>query len=358
MEKILVYALSENFGGVEEYVLNLSRFKIKNNHEYGYILLGNHSPYEKEMHERQIKYYKVPKKKHLLKNIFVTYTLLKRLRKEYQVLYINTSSLGYIIPYLIAYSLGYKLVLHSHLDARSTSSKFKIIVHEINYKILRKKISQRLSCSTPAAKWMFNEDSNKSILIPNAINLDKFKFSPQERIYYKKKLGLENNKIIGNVGRLTYFKNQRFLLDLLSGINDKNVKLLLVGDGEDKDKLMNYANELGIESRVIFYGKTYTPEKIMNVMDCVVMPSIAEGFPVTLVEAQAAGLPCIVSDVITKEVDITNTISFLNLNISKEKWRQTILSKLTVNRYSNIQLLKTAGFDVKKFENKVYYYLK
>lgn len=358
MERILIYALSENVGGVEEYVLNLSRFKIKDNHEYGYIILGNHSPYEKEMCERHIKYYKIPPKKQLLKNIFVTYTLLKKLRKKYKVLYINTSSLGYIIPYLIAHSLGYKLVLHSHLDARSTSSKFKIIIHKMNYKILRKKISQRLSCSTPAAEWMFDKDANKSILIPNAINLDKFKFNPKERIYYKKKLGLENNKVIGNVGRLTYFKNQRFLLDVLSSINDKTVKLLLVGDGEDRERLMNYAKKLGIESRVIFYGKTHTPEKIMNVMDCIVMPSIAEGFPVTLVEAQAAGLPCVVSSIITKEVNITNTISFLSLNASKEKWNQAILSRLTGNRCNNFQLLKSAGFDVKEIENKVYCYLK
>lgn len=355
MERILVYALSENFGGVEEYTLNLSRYKSSNDHEYGYILLGDHSPYEKEMQDRKIKYYKIPKKRHLIKNMRTTYQLLKKLRKNYDVLYINTSSLGYILPYLIAYSMGYKLVLHSHLDARSTSSRFKIFIHKLNYRILRNKISQRFTCSTPAAEWMFDGDASQAIMIPNAIKLKKFKFNKKERDYYRNKLGLKNNKVIGNVGRLSYLKNQKFLIKILSRISDPHVKLLLVGDGEDKGMLKKYVKELGLDSRVIFYGKTNTPEKIMNAMDCIVMPSIAEGFPVTLVEAQAAGLPCIVSDVITKEIDITGTVSFISLNDSIRKWKKMIYANLDgLKRYENIEIMKSKGYDVKMLEKKVY----
>lgn len=359
MERILVYALSENMGGVEEYVLNLSRFKSSKSHKYGYILLGNHSPYEKEMQNKHISYYKIPKKNHILRNIIKTYRLFKSLRNKYDVLYINTSSLGYILPYLIAYFMGYKLVLHSHLDARPTSSKFKVIVHKLNYRILRNKISGRLTCSTPAAKWMFDGDASEAILIPNAINLDKFAFNFKDRMYYRKKLGLENDKVIGNVGRLTYLKNQRFLINILSQFDDPRVKLLLVGDGEDKSELEKYVHELNLESRVIFYGRTNTPEKIMNVMDCIVMPSIAEGFPVTLVEAQAAGLPCVVSNIITQEIDATNTIEFLSLSESITKWKQSISKKLNhTYRYNNINKLRSKNFDVIDLEKKVYRFLK
>lgn len=357
MEKILVYALSENIGGVEEYVLNLSRYKSDKTHEYGYILLGEHSPYEEEMQKRGLRYYKVPKKKHFFKNIAKIYSLLRKLRNEYSILYINTSSLGYILPYLIASSMGYKLVLHSHLDARSTSSKLKILVHEVNYRILKKRLGQRLACSIPAAKWMFDGDADKAILIPNAINLKKFKFNHDERKKYRKKLGLEGNKVIGNVGRLTYFKNQKFLLDILEKINDDKVKLLLIGDGEDKKELISYAKKLGISSRVIFYGNTHTPQKIMNVIDCIVMPSIAEGFPITIVEAQAAGLPCVVSDVITREVNITDTVSFLSLNDSLDDWIQEIIYKVNLQRVNNDQKLRDAGFDVTTLEKRVYGYL-
>lgn len=358
MEKILVYALSENFGGVEEYTLNLSRYNKNKDHKYGYIILGNHSPYEREMKDRKIEYFKIPKKRKLIQNIFCTYSLLKRLRTIYSVLYINTSALGYIIPYLIAYSLGYKLVLHSHLDARSTSSALKIMIHKFNYQILRTKISNRLTCSKNAAKWMFGQDAEKAILIPNAVNLQRFRFSPKERNYYREKLNIGDNKVIGNIGRLTYFKNQTFLLKLLKSMKNDNVKLLLVGDGEDKNKLLMYAEKLGVRSKVIFYGKTSAPEKLMNVMDCVVMPSIAEGFPVTLVEEQAAGLPCIVSTNVTKEVDISHTLTFLSLKDPVEKWRKLILSKMNLDRYNNEEALKRGGFDVHTLENKVYKYLR
>lgn len=358
MERILVYALSENFGGVEEYTLNLSRYNKNKNHRYGYIILGDHSPYEEEMKKRKIEYFKLPQKRELIKNIICTYSLLRRLRKRYSVLYINTSALGYIIPYLMAYSLGYKLVLHSHLDARNTSSTFKTIVHKLNYQILRTKISNRLACSTNAAEWMFGKDKEKAIFIPNAVNLKRFQFNPKERDFYRKKLDIGANKVIGNIGRLTYFKNQIFLLKLLRAMKDDNVKLLLIGDGEDKEKLETYADKLGVRSKVIFYGKTSTPEKLMNVMDCIVMPSITEGFPVTLVEEQAAGLPCIVSTNITKEVDISHTLSFLSLKDPVEKWRELVLAKIKLGRNNNEASLKKGGFDVLTLEDKVYKYLK
>ena len=90
-------------------------------------------------------------------------------------------------------------------------------------------------------------------------------------------------------------------------------------------------------------------------MDCIVMPSIAEGFPVTLVEAQAAGLPCIVSDVITKEIDITGTVSFISLNDSIRKWKKMIYANLDgLKRYENIEIMKSKGYDVKMLEKKVY----
>lgn len=358
MANILVYALSENFGGVEEYVLNLSRYKKGKDHQYGYILLGKHSPYEKELQQEGIKYYKIPTKLHLINNIIKTFFLLKELRKEYDVFYINTSSLGYILPYLIAYYLGYKLVLHSHSDASKTSSKVKILVHRINYHFLRKKIYKRLSCSKPAAVWMFGKDADKALIIPNAINLEKFKFNYNEREFYKKKLHLEQTKVIGNVGRLSDLKNQEFLLKLLAKFRSTNIKLLLVGDGESKEKLITHAKKLGIESKVIFYGRTQHPEKIMNVMDCIVMPSLVEGFPVSLVEAQAAGLPCIVSTNITREVDISHTLSFLSLKDPIEKWCELILAKIKLGRNNNEAALKKGGFDVFTLEDKVYKCLK
>lgn len=361
MGNVLISALSENIGGVEEYVLNLSRYQADRNHSYSYILIGDHSPYEKEIKERKISYFKVAKKTHLLKSITTWYKVLKEQRLTHDTLYINTSSLGYILPYLIAYKLGYRLILHSHLDASKTSSLLKKIVHRLNYRVLRKKISDRFACSTPAAKWMFGKDFDKTHIIPNAIDLERFRFDGNRRIELKHNLGYKSDDfVIGNVGRLTEYKNQKFLLEMIQKIEDKSVKLLLVGEGEDREQLMHYCKVHYLDDRVTFYGKTDKPEDIMNVMDCIAMPSIAEGFPVSLVEDQAAGLTCFVSDIITPEVNINNNIHFLPLN-EYEQWVDSIIGyrrqydpDRTNKSSDGIVSLRNAGFDVNTIESRVW----
>lgn len=361
MGNVLISALSENIGGVEEYVLNLSRYKENCDHNYSYILIGDHSPYEKEIQKRKISYFKVAKKTHILKSIYTWHKVLKEQKLTHDTLYINTSSLGYILPYLIAYRLGYRLILHSHLDASKTSSLLKKMMHRLNYRILRNKISDRFACSTPAAKWMFGKDFNKAHIIPNAIDLERFRFNGNRRAELRHSLGYNTDDfVIGNVGRLTEYKNQKYLLEIIQKIEDKSVKLLLVGEGEDRDQLEHYCIEHCLGDRVTFYGKTDKPEDIMNVMDCIAMPSIAEGFPVSLVEDQAAGLTCFVSDIITPEVNINNNICFLALN-EYEQWVDNIIRyrrqydpDRTNKSSDGIVRLRNAGFDVNTIEHRVW----
>ena len=137
MEKILVYALTDCIGGIEEYVLNLTRYKTSDNN-YGYIILGEKSPYEEEMNQIGADHWYIPKRSSLLHNFKKLNTLLKELRKEYSVFYVNTSNIGYIVPYLLAIKYKYRIVLHSHSDGRLTAGLIKRIVRYANYRIIRK----------------------------------------------------------------------------------------------------------------------------------------------------------------------------------------------------------------------------
>lgn len=355
MENILVYALTENIGGIEEYVLNLTRYKTTDN-KYGYVILGEKTPYDEEINQIGAQYWFVPKRSHMFQNIKKLNTLFRDLRKDYHVLYVNTSNIGYIIPYYFAIKYKYKIVLHSHLDGSKTAGPIKKIIHKINYQIIRKHIDARFACSTPAGQWMFGKNGDSFTIIPNAIQIERFKMDYALRKQFRKHIqASEDTIVIGCVGRLTAFKNQSFLLSVMECMKSKNnsFKLILVGDGEDRSMLENQVKKAGLKEHVVFWGKTPKPEEIMNAMDCIVMPSIAEGFPITLVEAQAKGLPCLISNIITSEVDICGNVKSLSLEESKEKWCDAILEIASTGIKDNSDVLRKKGYDVETLESRL-----
>lgn len=356
MGKILIYPLTESIGGVEEYEMNLVRYSSTDVRErYGYIILGENSPYCSELSDLGVKSYILPKRETLLSNIFETYHIFKKLRDTYDVIYFNTSAIGYVIPYLFAIYFDYSIVLHSHLDGRKISSPIKKIVQSLNYRLIKNSVDLKLACSTEAAEWLFCGQIKDVYLIPNSIDLHRFKFDPIIREKVRSGLGLKDDVVIGNVSRLTKVKNQEFLIKIIKKMktNGLKVKLLLVGDGEDKDKLKYLVDVNGLDDNVIFYGQTQKPEYIMNAMDCIVLPSLTEGFPISIIEAQAAGLKCILSDTITKEVNVTGDVKYLSLNEDLEKWSNEI-EMLDYNRNDNYKTLNTKGFNVLNIENLIY----
>ncbi len=351
MESVLIYAMSENIGGVEEYVLNLSRYNSNQDCQYEYIILGERTPYQAEMDKLHVKYYFVPKKKHLLKNICTLYKLLKMRRQECSILYFNTSALVYPVPYILAYFFKYRIVLHSH---STETNGIRKVIHVINRTLINRITTERLACSTPAGEWMFGKKHlNQVHIVPNAIQLSRFSFSDEIRQNIREELGISNDFVIGHVGRLSSVKNQRFLIDILAEAvkHNNRTKLLLVGDGEDLEQLKEYAELMHVNEDVIFYGRTNTPEKLMCAMDCFVMPSLVEGFPITLVEAQASGLPCLVSENITREVNITGHVKFRSLEDNVELWCKDIFS--LSDRYNAMDVLTSRGYDVNNLEQKV-----
>ena len=350
MQKILVYILSEAKGGVEEYALNLSRYSKKPSSKYGYLIMGETSIYEEELKDLGVDYYYIPSKSKLLSNIKTYNDLLKTLRKEYSAIYYNTSGLYYPIPYILGIMNRYKIVLHSH---STKTPHVKSILHKINRLWINKFVSIRMACSTPAGKWMFG-DSSEFTLIPNAVDTKRFEYDEASRKACRDRLQIGNEFVMGNVSRLHHLKNHLFLIDILYEVikRKEEVKLLLVGDGEMRNEIFDKAKRLGIQNNVIFAGETNTPEQFFSAMDCFVMPSIVEGFPITLIEAQANGLPCVVSDTITEETNVTGHISFCSLKSCPADWAGQIIQ--AGPRYEGKKLIQDAGFDVLKLEDKVY----
>lgn len=238
-------------------------------------------------------------------------------------------------------------IAHSHTTKFQAQKGIKKLIGECSKRKIHNVATRRLACSQKAGQWLFEGDSFE--IINNAIDLSLYLPSKDTRQRKRKELGIsEDAFIIGHVGRLCYEKNHRFLLQVFTRVKAKrpNSKLLLVGSGNLTDEIKAYATELGISYDVMFLGLRSDIPELMQAMDCFTLPSLFEGLPVSGIEAQAAGLPCLFSDRITPEVCMTNYARLLPIS-DIDLWVDN-LEKLPSenNAFQAQKILKSRGYDI------------
>ncbi len=177
-------------------------------------------------------------------------------------------------------------------------------------------------------KKYFGEDTKVEVLY-NCVDTKSFTPNAQKRAVYREELKVDDNTlVVGHVGRFTQPKNHSFIIDVFSAIHSKNenTRLVLAGEGELKKKIQKKVKDLSLDSSVSFLGNRSDVSDLISAFDCFLFPSLWEGLPLTLIEAQSAELPCFVSDTVTKEVDCSNLVNYLSLDIGADKWAETILN--------------------------------
>lgn len=189
-----------------------------------------------------------------------------------------------------------------------------------------------LACGQKAGKYIYG--NQPFTVINNAIDAKRFyPFDEEQRLQIKESL-LKNSApkyVVGNIARFSTVKNQRRLIDIACVDKDLRDALvfLLVGDGETLSELKDYAKEKNCEGKVVFTGQRNDTENMYNAMDVFCLPSFFEGLPVTMIEAQACGLPCVVSDVVTKECDLgISEVAYISLDEPDQKWVEVLYGKL------------------------------
>lgn len=291
-----------------------------------------------------------------LRNIRENHRLFRKLVEEraYDVFHLNAFQ-GLSLRYLhIAKQAGVPVrIAHSHNTAlrKSPARPLKMAVHSIAKEVYSKDATQLWACSQQAAEFLFSARALSQggySFLPNGIDTRRFRFNADTRDQVRQELNLDGKRVVGNVGRLCGQKNQDFLLDVFAQLLtlDPESRLLLVGDGEDRRRLVQKAEDLGISDKVLFYGLTEHTERLLWAMDVFVSPSRFEGFPVTGVEAQAAGLPCVFSDAVTKDCALTAEVSFLPLGDRPLAWAERIVSLAArSDREAASDVVRAAGFD-------------
>lgn len=210
------------------------------------------------------------------------------------------------------------------------------------------------ACGVKAGEWLFGKaNAEKVKVINNAINSSLFIFDEKKSQEVKKRLNISNKKVIGHVGRFNEQKNHFFLIKIFNEICKKNKDtiLVLIGTGNLMQQIKAKVKELNIEDRVLFLGLQKNIPELLQAFDFFLFPSLYEGLPVTLIEAQASGLPILTSSTVTTEVNITGLVNFMELDTPEKQWADEVLNRINYKRKDTSTEIKNGGYDI--YENAI-----
>ncbi len=269
----------------------------------------------------------------------------------YDVVHLHSGSKNY---YILKSALNHGImvrVAHSHNTDFQTSNPISKMLGNLMKFPLKRYSTHRCGCSRDACEWLFGRGSverGEAQVVLNGVDSLLFAFNREVREMVRQELRIEDKFVVGHIGRFEKQKNHDFLLDIFSAIVDQRSEsvLLLAGTGSLQPILEAKVASLGLSDRVYFLGFAPNRERLLQAMDCFVFPSLYEGLPVTLIEAQASGLPLYVSDSVTRDLESLPDIRFLSLSLSAKEWAEAILSGTTHRRQCRSVEISKAGFGI------------
>lgn len=348
MKLLIVNTVRFRLNGITSVILNYYRHMDKTDVQTDFVVHNEVSTeYRAELEGDGCHIYRLSRKKNPLAYMLNLYRLIKKNR--YDIVHIHGNSAMMFFDVLPAKLAGVPVrIVHSH---NTTCSHMKL--HKLLLPFFRKCYTHGFACGQEAGQWLFG--SEPFIELKNGINLKAYAYDDPVRQQYRQKINAGDRTVIGHVGNFIEQKNHTFLLDwyaeMASGNDD--YLLLLISDGALMDAMKEKAHSLGLDDKVLFLGKTTEVAGYLQAMDIFVLPSLHEGLPVVLIEAQAAGLPCYVSNRVTKQADLTDSLHFLDLDTTATWVKAVTQAKEAVNHTDrSTQCLQwqhkiaEAGYDV------------
>lgn len=363
---LLFYTERWTSGGIEAFVMNVYRNLDRKIIKANILTSQNETDiYDKEIENLGGHKYVTLEKKYnspivrTLKNFKQFNKNIKS--KKIDIIHLNIChGVAMIYAYIAKKNGVKKVILHSHnADIGIKQKKIKIIGHKICKNLFINYADEYFACSDLAAEWLYTKKilkSGKVKIINNAIDSNKFVFNEQERKKIRKELNVENKFVVGHVGRFDVQKNHEYLIDIFKEINniERDSVLILVGEGELKQNIIQKVTELNLQKNVIFYGLTKDIPKLLWGMDVFVLPSLFEGKPFVGIETQAAALKAYLSDNITKTLKISNYIEYLDISDKPIKWAKEILKTgREYERKDMHEVIEENNYDIKKVVQEI-----
>ncbi len=356
MKRIVHVVGLMNRAGAETMIMNLYRKLDRKEYQFDFIYFTEEEcDYDNEIIELGGRIFRISEKnsRNPIIRTFFVYKLIKRESPFYAIqchqLFSNSFHL------VAAFFAGVKMrIAHSHNTSDVNSESFLGRIYQRFAKIIMSRFATHfIACGENAGKFLF-PGNDKVVFLPNAIDVNKFMIEEdgvKRTLLDEHKIG-KNTIVISQIGRFSPVKNHEFTLNFAKYLNDNEVDfhLMLVGDGFLKNDLKKLRNDLSLEKKVTFLGIRQDIENILSNSDIMIMPSFYEGFPVVLVESQAAGVPALISESISSEVDLgIDLVHFSSLDASFEEWYnklKIILKEKRVSVKQRRDVLAKKGFDI------------
>ena len=342
-EKVLIYGMTNNPGGIESYLLALVRRS-----PYGSFDLVCDLPeiaYRDDLEFYGCSIHFILAKGADLKGHLRAFRSLLEAHPEYRTVYMNVLDAGAAVTALAPRLMKRRVVVHSHNGGTEKNR-----MHRLLKPLLNLLVSACAACSRVAADYMFTKrNAARAAIVPNMIDVRAFRPNMLLRGQTRAKLGIpEDVTVVLHVGRLSRQKNPLLLADIAAQLKIKPgaYRMLSVGAGEEEQALLERIRELDAADVLTPLGVRSDLPALYNAADVFILPSRYEGLPIVGIEAQAAGLPCILSDKITREIRLTDCVFFLSPEAGPKAWADVIESHRADGRRDTVQTLMDAGYDV------------
>lgn len=362
MKNVLTVIQLVRRGGVELTAINLATSLDREKFKVSFLLLN---PYEgqdnellDELKQRGYEFFSVPES---VSGYIGKYKYLCKFFKEHRFDIVHSHVILFSGIVLAAAKKGNVpvRVAHSHTTKWNNKENLRYKIYKAFMQLLLNRYSNRkLACSKAAGEFLYGKKHylKSGIFIANGIDFDKFKFDPVCRSKTRDDFGVsEKELLIGHVGTIYKIKNQEYLIEIFSEILklNPNAKLMLVGEKADIAPVEEKMRKLNVKDKVIFTGQVNNVENIYQAFDIMIFPSLHEALPVSLIEAQASKLPCLISDTVTAEVKYNDNVEFLSLKKSPEIWASKALKMIKREREEVDVSLLSDNYDIKKVEKKL-----
>ena len=356
MKYVLHIIAKLNIGGAEKIARDIGLY-APHGYENHYIVFGDEAgEYESQLIDCGCKVFHMPSPSESYKGFMNN---LKKLMREYdyQAVHAHTMfNIGWAM--LAAKQMNVPVrVAHAHSALRNGGGFVKDVYETAMRRMILNCATDLVGCGVDAGNRLFGEKAfaKRGKLILNGIDTAQFAFNSEKRAAMREELGLKDKFIVGHAGHLAAVKNQKFLIELMPELlkRKNNATLLLLGDGEDRKMLEDEISELGLTDKVIMTGNVPNVYDYLCAMDVFAFPSLFEGMPLSIVEVQANGLPCVISNRVPKDVFLTDLLSELSIDCAAP-WVDAICAAERNDSEKYAAILKDSGFDIGAIVKKFY----
>ncbi len=364
--KVLIVTESISYGGLNIASVKYEEYLDKTKYDCVYCVRRSQiGELEQSVLDRGVRVIHVPDSE---LNYFKSYRFYKRLMTEesYDIVHCHLPFFSGIVL-MAAFKCGVpKRIAHAHFTQPYTDTEIyskpkqfiAVIYRKLMRSFLKKYCNVKIGCSTQAGKFLFGdkEFDKNGIVLNNGIDLSDYSFDIDARLSVRNELCIpEDSVVLGHIGQLYSVKNQSYVIDVFNEYHKINVNsyLLLIGEGSDRERLEQKIRELDLMEFAFLLGARKDANKLYQAMDCFIFPSVHEGFPLTLIEAQASGLSCMISDTVNKKTKFNDNVEYLSINVSPKVWAERINDFAGIDRSDYLVSDSIHQFDIKYVINKL-----